>query len=70
MVGRSLSLATQAVVAALRETLGQAGGSHDDVVEPRHLADHLAVRGTTSRIAVLGPLPSGAGEPVHPTRCT
>jgi hypothetical protein len=61
-----------AVVASLRASVRDAGGSLDDVVDGRRLATRLAAwrarSGPPSQLVVLGTLPNGAGA-VAPSEC-
>jgi len=62
----------EAVVASLRASVRDAGGSPDDVVAGRRLADRLArwraAPGPPGQLVVLGPLPNGVGT-VAPSEC-
>jgi len=61
-----------AVVRSLRDAVGAAGGSPDDVVESRRLTDQLANRRTATglggTVVVLGRLPTGVGD-LAPSEC-
>jgi len=70
---RSLVVASDdAVVASLRASICDAGGSPDDVVEGRRLAHRLAAwragPGAPGQLVVLGTLPNGVGA-VAPREC-